>query len=56
MPYTEEEGGRLNNYALEPKVYRAEPTTESQQRNYIIIAVVGLLLVAGLIFVAASVS
>ncbi|WP_146006028.1 photosystem II assembly protein Psb34, partial [Fischerella thermalis] len=27
MPYTTEEGGRLNNFAREPKVYQAEPPT-----------------------------
>ncbi|MGB5594450.1 MAG: ssl1498 family light-harvesting-like protein, partial [Crocosphaera sp.] len=25
MPYTTEEGGRLNNFAAEPKVYEAQP-------------------------------
>jgi len=34
MPYTNEEGGRLNNFAAEPKVYQADPPTKSQQRNY----------------------
>ena len=33
MPYTNEEGGRLNNFAAEPKVYQADPPTKSQQRN-----------------------
>lgn len=36
MPYTTEEGGRLNNFAAEPKVYEAQPPSPSQQRNYII--------------------
>ncbi|MFM7277307.1 MAG: photosystem II assembly protein Psb34, partial [Microcystis aeruginosa] len=27
MPYTNEEGGRLNNFAAEPKVYQADPPT-----------------------------
>jgi hypothetical protein len=52
MPYIEEEGGRLNNYAIEPKVYRAEPPTKTQQRNYIILGIVALLLVGGLMAVA----
>jgi hypothetical protein len=56
MPYTTEEGGRLNNFAAEPKVYKAEPPTKKQQVRYAILAAVGLILVAGLIFVAVSVS
>ncbi len=56
MPYTTEEGGRLNNFAREPKVYKAEPPSQKQQLNYVILGVIGLILVGGLIFVAFSVS
>ncbi|HEY9708457.1 MAG TPA: ssl1498 family light-harvesting-like protein [Oculatellaceae cyanobacterium] len=56
MPFTQEEGGRLNNFAPETKIYQAEPPTKTQQRNYIILGVVGLALVSGLIFVAYSAS
>jgi hypothetical protein len=56
MPYTTEEGGRLNNFAREPKVYPAEPPTEGQKRNYIILGILATTLVGGLIFVAFSVS
>lgn len=56
MPYTTEEGGRLNNFAVEPKVYQAEPPTQSQQRNYIIGGVAAVVLLAGIVFVAFSVS
>lgn len=56
MPYTNEEGGLLNNFAREPKVYQAEPPTASQKRNYIILGTLGALLVGGLIFVAFAVS
>ncbi|MER3492163.1 MAG: hypothetical protein C4323_07415 [Mastigocladus sp. ERB_26_2] len=56
MPYTTEEGGRLNNFAREPKVYQAEPPTARQKRNFIILGAVGIILVSGLIFVAFSVS
>ncbi|OLP18959.1 hypothetical protein BST81_06900 [Leptolyngbya sp. 'hensonii'] len=56
MPYTTEEGGRLNNFAAEPKMYRAEPPTQTEKRNYIILGSVALALVSGLIFVAFSVS
>ncbi|NMG06133.1 ssl1498 family light-harvesting-like protein [Brasilonema sp. UFV-L1] len=56
MPYTTEDGGRLNNFAREPKVYRAEPPTERQKRNYIILGITATILVSSLIFVAFSVS
>jgi hypothetical protein len=56
MPYTNEEGGLLNNFAREPKVYQAEPPTDGQKRTYIILGVVAALFVSGLIFVAFSVS
>jgi hypothetical protein len=52
MPYTEEDGGRLNNFAVEPRVYQAAPPTKTEQRNYIILGVVAALLVGGLITVA----
>jgi hypothetical protein len=52
MPYTNEEGGRLNNFAVEPKVYQADPPTKSQQRNYLIGGVAATLLVVGLFAVA----
>ena len=52
MPYTTEEGGRLNNFAVEPKVYEAEPPSASQQRNYIIMGVGAVLLIGGLLTVA----
>lgn len=56
MPYTTEEGGRLNNFAAEPKVYKAEPPTKQQKIKYALLGAVGFILVAGLIFVAVSVS
>jgi len=56
MPYTTEEGGRLNNFAVEPKVYAAEPPTQTQKRNYIIMGIGAAVLVATLVFVAVSVS
>jgi len=56
MPYTVEEGGRLNNFASEPKVYEAEPPTASQKRNYIILAAVATVLIGSLVSIAASVS
>ena len=56
MRYTTEEGGRLNNFAIEPKMYEAEPPTQAQKRNYLILGVGGAALVALLVFVAVSVS
>jgi hypothetical protein len=56
MPYTNEEGGLINNFAREPKVYQAEPPTDGQKRTYIILGLAAVLLVGGLIFVAFSVS
>lgn len=56
MPYTTEEGGRLNNFAKEPKMYAAEAPTKNEQRNYAIWGVVAAVLVAGVVFVAFSVS
>ncbi len=56
MPYTTEEGGRLNNFAKEPKMYTAEAPSTNQQISYAIQALVALGLIAGLIFVAYSVT
>lgn len=49
MPYTTEEGGIMNNFANEPKVYQAEPPTNKEKRNYLILGVLALMLVGGLI-------
>ncbi|NJP09152.1 MAG: ssl1498 family light-harvesting-like protein [Leptolyngbyaceae cyanobacterium RU_5_1] len=54
--YTVEDGGRLNNFAVEPKMYKAEPPTKNQQRTYVVLGVIGAGLVGMLVFVAASVS
>ncbi len=56
MPYTTEDGGRLNNFAKEPKIYTAEPPNKTEQRNYILGGVAAAVLLGGLIFVAFSVS
>ncbi|NET59373.1 MAG: ssl1498 family light-harvesting-like protein [Symploca sp. SIO2E6] len=56
MPYTTEDGGRLNNFAQEPKVYKATPPTAAQKRNYILYSIVALALIGGLIYVAYSAS
>ncbi|QDZ38685.1 ssl1498 family light-harvesting-like protein [Euhalothece natronophila Z-M001] len=56
MPYTKEDGGRLNNFAVQPKMYVAEPPNKKQKRNYIVMGAISLLLVSGLVFVAFSIS
>jgi len=56
MPYTTEDGGRLNNFAVEPKVYKAEPPTQKQKVQYVILGVGAVALIGGLIAIAVSVS
>jgi hypothetical protein len=56
MPYVDEEGGRLNNYAVEPKMYEAEPPTREEKRNYAVLGALAALFVAGIIAVAYAVS
>ncbi|MGB3513923.1 MAG: ssl1498 family light-harvesting-like protein [Microcoleaceae cyanobacterium] len=56
MPYTTEEGGRLNNFAVEPKVYQADAPDQKQQMNYLVLGALAVLLIGGLVFVAVSVS
>ncbi|MEB3188972.1 MAG: ssl1498 family light-harvesting-like protein [Snowella sp.] len=51
MSYKDDDG-RLNNFAREPKIYQAQPLSQQEQRNYLILAVITLLLVGGLIMVA----
>ncbi|MGB8698636.1 MAG: ssl1498 family light-harvesting-like protein [Thermosynechococcaceae cyanobacterium] len=56
MRYTTEEGGRLNNYAVEPKMYQAQPPTRNQQRVYLVMGIGAVALVGGLVAIAMSVS
>lgn len=56
MRYTVEDGGRLNNFAVEPKMYQAEPPTASEKRNYIILGALAAALIAGVVSVAFVVS
>ncbi|MBW4439696.1 MAG: ssl1498 family light-harvesting-like protein [Plectolyngbya sp. WJT66-NPBG17] len=56
MRYVKEESGLLNNFAIEPKMYEAEPPTQNQKRNYLILGIGGAILIGGLMFVAVSVS
>ena len=52
MPYTEEEGGLLNNFAKEPQMYTAEEPNKNEKRNYAIFGVFAFLLLGGVIAVA----
>lgn len=56
MPYTTEEGGRLNNFANEPKIYQAQPPSKTEQRNYILWSIAAVTFLSSMIFVAFSVS
>jgi len=56
MRYTTEEGGRLNNFAVEPKVYKAEPPNKKQQVTYAVLSVGAVALIGGLIAIAVAVS
>jgi hypothetical protein len=56
MPYINDESGKLNNFAKEPAMYRSEPLSSEQKRNYLVVGVVGSLLAIGLIVVAVTVS
>ncbi|HEY9889606.1 MAG TPA: ssl1498 family light-harvesting-like protein [Candidatus Obscuribacterales bacterium] len=56
MRYTVEDGGRLNNFAVEPKMYEAEPPTPTDKRNYIILGALAIALVVGVFSVAFVVS
>ena len=47
-----DDDGRLNNFAREPKLYQSQPLSETEKRNYIVLAAIAVLLVGGLIAVA----
>jgi hypothetical protein len=51
-----DDDGRLNNFAVEPKMYQAEPISADQKRRYMIVALVGAALIGGMMVVAATVS
>lgn len=56
MPYIKDEGGLINNFAPETKLYEAQPPTKTQQRNYVIMGMAAVVLVGGLLFVASLAS
>lgn len=56
MPFTEDESGLLNNFAVEPKMYEAEPPTQQQKKTYMVLGAISAVLLVGLIVVAVTVS
>jgi hypothetical protein len=52
MPYTEEEGGILNNFAREPQMYTADEPNSSEKRNYVIFGALAFILIGGVVAVA----
>lgn len=56
MPYTVEDGGRLNNFAREPKMYEAQPPTTSQKTKFVLLGTGAITLLSALVYVAYSVS
>ncbi|WP_139325007.1 photosystem II assembly protein Psb34 [[Limnothrix rosea] IAM M-220] len=52
----EDEDGKLNNFAVEPTMYKAEPKTGDAQKNTAIIGIIGAVLVVALIAVTFVIS
>ena len=52
----EDEDGKLNNFAVEPKMYKAEPKSDTEQKNTLLVSVLGGVLVVGLIAVTFVIS
>lgn len=56
MPYTTEDRGLVNNFAVEPKSYAAEPASDQKKTMNMALTVGGVLLVVGLCAFAATLS
>ena len=56
MRYMEDEDGKLNNFAQEPKMYQAQPKTAQDQQNLLMIGILGGGLVIALIGVTFLIS
>ena len=52
----EDEDGKLNNFAVEPTMYQAEPQSDADQKNTMLLGVLGGVLVVGLIAVTFVIS
>ncbi len=51
-----DEDGKLNNFAVEPTMYKAEPQTSEAKRNTTMVGIVGGVLVVALIAVTFVIS
>lgn len=56
MRFQEDEDGKLNNFALEPKMYKSDSKTGAEQKNTLILGILGGVLVLGLIGVTFLIS
>ncbi|QUS60855.1 photosystem II assembly protein Psb34 [Synechocystis sp. PCC 7338] len=54
--YIKDDDGRLNNFAVEPRIYTADAPSKADKRNYLIMAAITVVLVTGLIAVAVAAS
>lgn len=52
----EDEDGKLNNFAVEPRMYKAQPQSDAEQKNTMLLGVIGGVLVVGLIAVTFVIS
>lgn len=57
MPYQiKDEDGKLNNFAVEPTMYKAEPQTAADKKNTATLSLLGGVIVAALIAVTFVIS
>lgn len=56
MRYTTEDRGLINNFAVEPKTYAAEPPTTKQKNTNRVLAIGGVVIVIALCAFAATFS
>jgi hypothetical protein len=56
MSYIKEEGGLLNNFAKEPRMYVTEASGEAQPKSYLFAIVAAIVLIGGMVAVAALAS
>ncbi|AFY38792.1 hypothetical protein Lepto7376_2518 [[Leptolyngbya] sp. PCC 7376] len=57
MPYQiEDEDGKLNNFAVEPPMYKADPETDNNKKSMAIAGIFGGVLVTALIAVTFVIS
>lgn len=54
--YRVDNEGNVNNYAIEPKMYKAEYPSSKQQRRYIFLGIAAILFVSLAIWIAFAVS